>query len=92
MDEHRRKLKTGYKLFQLANYNLVTELLGGKDEASEKSIERKLNHTWQKVLSYNERKVYKEQALRLNSQDEESSVNAQESRYCPRSIKSIPVC
>ena len=71
LEEDRRKLKTGYKLFQLANRESArTELPKDLEEHPDRALEKLLTKKWD-TLPATERKYYQEQANKLCKGEEE---------------------
>ena len=64
LEKYRRKLKTGFKLFQIANIDF------GDDLEIDKEREKELNKEWNKQ-SVLERKFYQEQAAKIFEPEEE---------------------
>lgn len=74
IESQRRKLKTGFKLFQLAITPSLKEELG--EDASTNDFDKELGKKWG-GLSTMERRFYQEQAMKLFEEEEETeSVSA----------------
>jgi hypothetical protein len=89
IEEHKRKLKSGFKLFQLANRDFAE----AAREPVSKNVDRTLNKVWNQ-LSLRERRYYQDRALKMFSPPSlpEQSATSSEPPLSGRSSSAASSC
>ncbi len=88
LENQRRKIKTGFKLYLLANRASALKEVDGDEKAAEKA----LNKGWTKISAM-ERRFYQQEALKLfkEGEEEEQQQQQQQQQQQPVVIKKEPV-
>lgn len=88
LEGQRRKLKSGYKLYHLANHDAVKAEMADGEDRSDRAVEKHLSKRWE-LLSALERRFYQDQASKLSKSEEVEEPPAKKARAAKKEAEDL---